>query len=522
MNNESEYQYNRCISRGICSINPTTAALQEVIILYLKQLAFYGLKLEELGVFDRRIYNLVLNTLSILSSNYEISTTNFLSINSSFQIELPRIIKEYESRCTQSECEKLNTDLLLKDQTDINEYIRYGEKEFYKRIQASSVDILNLYRTLFLLTKSYSINILTYESYGFEVIDEVSWILKILNLQNTITNEKEELKQVILETSEKDRELMTQIRSSQEKCYGKQNEYEVSFSTKKGKAVLVVGSNLRELEMILESFQDTDIDVYTHDNMMLAHTFPKFKEYKNLKGQYGQGMENCLLDFSTFPGPIILTRNSLYNVENLYRGRLFTTDFAYSKGVIQIKNNDFSEVIKSAQEARGFKTGKICASEYIGFCFESACKKIYDKLNNGDYTNIIIVGTRGYSKEENEYFQSFRKRVSENTLVISMFCCKEQNNIICFNAIYDELALIKVYEYVVNNFSQNINVFFPICDRHTLSLIFSLSNRRENKLFVGTWNQMVLKPNILDELTKEFGINRITTPKQDLALLYNL
>ena len=29
-----------------------------------------------------------------------------------------------------------------------------------------------------------------------------------------------------------------------------------------------------------------DIDVYTHDDMMLAHTFPKFSEYKRLKGQF--------------------------------------------------------------------------------------------------------------------------------------------------------------------------------------------------------------------------------------------
>jgi hydroxylamine reductase (hybrid-cluster protein) len=61
--------------------------------------------------------------------------------------------------------------------------------------------------------------------------------------------------------------------------------------------------------------------------MMLAHTFPKFSEYKRLKGQYGQGLENCLLDFATFPGPIILTAHSLHNIENFYRGRLFTTDY---------------------------------------------------------------------------------------------------------------------------------------------------------------------------------------------------
>ena len=134
--------------------------------------------------------------------------------------------------------------------------------------------------------------------------------------------------------------------------------------------------NIMELENILEGLKDTDIDVYTHDEMMLAYTFPKFSEYKNLKGQYGCGVENCLLDFATFPGPIILTKNSLHNIENFYRGRLFTTDYTFPKGVIKIDNNNFSEVIKSAKDAKGFKTGKICESVSVGYDIKKITQKV--------------------------------------------------------------------------------------------------------------------------------------------------
>ena len=97
------------------------------------------------------------------------------------------------------------------------------------------------------------------------------------------------------------------------------------------------------------------------NDMMLAHTFPKFSTYQHLRGQYGQGIENCLLDFATFPGPIILTKHSLHNIENFYRGRLFTTDYTSSpKGIIKIENNDFSDIIDSAKKSKGFKTGKQC------------------------------------------------------------------------------------------------------------------------------------------------------------------
>ena len=79
------YKYDRCVSQGICSINPATSSLQEVIFLYLKIAAHYGLKLEEFGIKNKQIQNLVLNTISIMSSNYEISEVNFNTINYAFK-----------------------------------------------------------------------------------------------------------------------------------------------------------------------------------------------------------------------------------------------------------------------------------------------------------------------------------------------------------------------------------------------------------------------------------------------------
>lgn len=521
MNNESGYQYDRCISRGICSINPTTASLQEVIILYLKNIAFYGLKLEEAGINDEKIYNLVLNTISILSSSYEISVQNFKVINSAFQTELPRIINIYENLCSKNgvECEKPELCIILDKTADINDYIRLGEKEFNKRINSSTLQVLNLYRIMFILVKSMTVNMLVYESYGHKPSDEFSFILKILNLLNFSPKKQEELKSLILEAAKKDCELMSAIRSIQEERYGNQEQSEVSFSTKKGKAIMVVGSNIRELENVLEEFKNTAIDVYTHDNMMLAHTFPKFKEYKNLKGQYGKGMENCLLDFSTFPGPIILTKNSLYNVENLYRGTLFTTDFAYSKGVIPIINNDFSKVIKSAENSRGFKSGKECIAEKTGFSYENLFKLLNKKLNKTFYKQVIIIGARGYSSEEKEYFKKLIKHVPKDIFVISMSCCDENENILCLNTEYDNLAVLKISDYVIGSFSLDVNVFFPYCDRHTLTMLLFLSSKNVKNIFVGTKNQTILKPNILDGLKTDFNVLEITTPKKDLSLI---
>ena len=90
------------------------------------------------------------------------------------------------------------------------------------------------------------------------------------------------------------------------------------LSTRPNKAILVAGTNIQELKNVLDATKDKNIDVYTHGEMIVAYTYPKFGEYENLVGQFGKGIENCLLDFATFPGAILIARHSLENIEYLY------------------------------------------------------------------------------------------------------------------------------------------------------------------------------------------------------------
>ena len=284
----NNYQYNRCSSKGICSINPTTAALQEILIIYLKCTAFYGLKLVQMGCRDQRINNLILNTISIIYSNNEISEYNFNTISDTFQKEFPKIITLYKELCIQREIEI--EECIYNDIFDIKrsykDFIRLGEQKFNERIKKFSNEIESLYKIIFIIIKSICIDILMCKSYNLSIENEITYILKLLNLLNQEKTDKEELQEIIRDASKYDCSLIEKIRKMQIEYYGQQRDKNVSFSTEKGKAVLVVGSNLRELEQILDTLEDTNIDVYTHDNMMLAHTFPKFQNNKKLKGHY--------------------------------------------------------------------------------------------------------------------------------------------------------------------------------------------------------------------------------------------
>ena len=70
----------------------------------------------------------------------------------------------------------------------------------------------------------------------------------------------------------------------------------------KGKAILVSGHDLKDLHAILEATKDKGINVYTHGEMLPAHSYPKLKAYPHLAGNYGGAWQDQQKEFAEFPG----------------------------------------------------------------------------------------------------------------------------------------------------------------------------------------------------------------------------
>lgn len=512
-----DFQYDSCTSRGICTTNPKIASLQSVLVQYLKLAAKYALALEDKGIKEEKIKELILNTIPLAVSNPEFTEASFAAAVAKYKAILPGIVKKYNKVYEQEDFKKgIRSTELFQESSDIIQAVRFGEKSLRNTLKNLPSQIRDLYQIILVISKSISINLLDLESFERNSNESYNIILKLLDEINSEIKDNESLKKLIYNAASIDNRLMLELRNAQEERYGAQGISEVSYSTTPSKAALVVGSNIRELEIILESLIKTDIDVYTHDDMMVAHTFPKFSEYKNLKGQFGQGLENCLLDFATFPGPIVLTKHSLHNIENLYRGRLFTTDYTVPKGVIKIENNDFSEVIKSAENAKGFKTGKQCETVTIGYNFNETMREIKERISN--YKRIFMIGLEKYSLEQKAYFEKLIKLADCSTLIVSFSYNIEKNNLIHINTCFDSFGLIKIYNEI-KNLNLPITVFIPKCDRNTISQMIYLTENKNTKVFVGKCTPIILNPSLITTLKQTFKINGITTAKKDLEII---
>ena len=61
------------------------------------------------------------------------------------------------------------------------------------------------------------------------------------------------------------------------------------------------------------------INVYTHGEMLPAHGYPELRKYKHLAGNYGGPWQLQKVDFSMFPGPVVMTTNCLVEPQKKYR-----------------------------------------------------------------------------------------------------------------------------------------------------------------------------------------------------------
>ena len=166
-NYHEDYQYDSCISKGICSINPRTSSLREVLVMYLKQLAFYTLNLKYLGIKNDATEDIILNSLSGLMSNLESGNKEFYRTLVTLKTIIIDSADIYKKSCKERNIKpkEIKTNLRLNKNLSITDLIQLGEKEFSKKLKFIPENKRNIYEIIFLILKSICINLVEFKSY---------------------------------------------------------------------------------------------------------------------------------------------------------------------------------------------------------------------------------------------------------------------------------------------------------------------------------------------------------------------
>ena len=517
-------EYDECTARGACSISPSLSAVQETLLVIIRQCAFYINKLKSLEkTTSKEEVNLINMFADAISSTaYNDSKITFM-IKTAYH-KLDSLRKNYHEKCKALNLPKsdIKDKIYIPHDSNLSQIIALGEKYFHQRCKQEPKDKKNLTDLLILIIKNTAENLLSLYEYKAEDNNVVDAILIGLDLLNKTKVSSETINDWILNIIQLNMNLIEKLYRLQKEKFGAIEKTTINLSTRTGKAILLSGTNLNDIYNLLEFTKNENIDIYTHDNLMIAHGFPNIKKCKNLIGHFGNCTENCILDFAVFPGAILITKNSNINTDYLYRGRIFTTAAIAPQGAVTIKNNDFSKLLLSAKEAKGFAKGQSKPTETIGFNqseLEEKFKLLKEKTENKEIKNIVILDCSG---NKSEYFENLTKKLSKTCYILSFSYNTDRENSLVINCGNNQPLIWKVMmtlnKYIpINN--EKIFYVFSKCDSRTISNMIHLNSIGAKNIILSNCSPNSINPSLKRYITENYGIRNASTPDEDFKTL---
>ena len=524
LNNNSNFEknyahkspFNECAIEGFCSIDPIVYSLMEILLYELKQLTYYYVKMQELHYENKKLKDSIINYLSLILVGYEFNRSEFQKILYEIHKE-----KENAKQTFTSVCEKQNIDCqILKssinfENFDIMSLVNQGEQQAIKRNKAINANIKNLYEIILNIIKSVSIRLIELKSYTDDYLPEEDAILKLFNNLNFSTMTEEKLAQKINDFAKVNYDIHRKLHRFKEEYYGEITLNSVNIGVKQGKSILASGQNLKDFETLLEATKDTDLNIYTHDGLIVAHAYPKFAKYKNLAGHYQLSLDSIQYDFASFKGPTIVLRNFQYLLDRLYRGRIFTTNLIAGKGMTKIENNNFESLIETAEKSEGFLHNHQISSVNVGYNeFEVMKKieKIVEKIKNGNIKHLIIVGLLNHAPVISDYFNELEKNLPDDYFVISASIPSTRKNVLYFNSFFNSSLIYKILAQIKKQIDFEkfpVSLFITTCNLHTISHLFNLKYLGLKNIILPQCTTNVITPGMLNFLKTKFGFKQI-------------
>ncbi len=374
-----------CTKMGTCGKKADVAALQDLLVHTLQGLSLYAVEGRKAGITDSVVDEFAVNALFATLTNVNFDPERF-AVLIRRGTDLREQLKARISKAGG------NTDfadpaLHFQPMKSIEDLVRQGE-EIRLFPQEVNEDIASLMQTTL-----YGLKGIAAYAYHAQVLgstdDSVSaYIHEALSSMRNTTFSLEDWVGIALKCGEINLKVMELLDAAHTGTYGHPVPVEVPLGAKKGKALLVSGHDLKDLEDILKQTEGKGINVYTHGEMLPTHGYPELKKYPHFYGHYGTAWQNQHVEFSRFPGAIVMTTNCLQKPHSSYRDNVFTCGVVGWPGVSHIHNHDFTPAIQRALELPGFLKDVPGKSVITGFA-HNAILGIADKVIDGVKSGAI-------------------------------------------------------------------------------------------------------------------------------------
>ena len=245
----------------------------------------------------------------------------------------------------------------------------------------------------------------------------------------TMTNvnfDFDSLLEMVLECGRVNLRVMEMLDAGNAERFGAPAPSTVYEGTKAGPGILVTGHDLLDLSDLLEQAAGTGVQVYTHGEMLPAHSYPKLRAHEHLAGHFGTAWQNQNLEFTQFSGPIVATTNCVMLPWPTYKDRLFTTRITAVPGGTRLRTNDFSCVIDQAKACPPLPDRRVGEST-IGFNHRTVLglsDTLIQALRSGTVKQLYLIGGCDGTKSERSYYTEVARSTPHESIMLTVGCGK--------------------------------------------------------------------------------------------------
>jgi hydroxylamine reductase len=322
-------------------------------------------------------------------------------------------------------------------------------------------------------------------------------------------------------------------------AYGHPEPTPVRVTPVKGKAILVSGHDLKDLELLLEQTAGKGVHVYTHSEMLPAHAYPKLKAHEHLVGNYGGAWQDQRAEFDAFPGAILMTTNCIQRPKPSYADRIFTTGLVAWPGVTHVGDKDFTPVIEAALAAPGFGEDGPDEAILTGFARNAVmgvADRVIEAVKAGAVKHFFLVGGCDGAKPGRNYYTEFAEQVPDDCVILTLACGKYRFNKMDFGDIggiprlldigqcSDAYSAIRIAVALANAFECDVNdlplsLVLSWFEQKAVAILLTLLSLGIKNIRLGPSLPAFVTPTVLGVLVEKFGIAPTTTADADLAAL---
>jgi hydroxylamine reductase len=526
-----------CTKIGVCGKQPDVAALQDLLLYAIKGLSQVAVEGRKVGINDNKLDHFACEAIFSTLTNVDFDSNRFVRLIN----ETVRRREDLKEKVTAAGGK---VDFAEGPATFIPEatkeaLVNQGEQVGVKSDPAMDQDILSLRELLIYGLKGLA----AYADHAAILGREDDTVYAFVHEAMAATLDKglsvEDYIGFVMKCGEINFKAMELLDTANTGVYGHPVPTPVPLGAKKGKAILVSGHDLKDIEDILKQSKDKGIYVYTHGEMLPCHGYPELKKYPHFYGHYGTAWQNQAKEFDKFPGAILMTTNCIQKPRDSYKDHIFTTGLVGWPGVRHIADKNFTPVIEKALELPGFSEDQNGKKVMVGFGHNAVmgvADKIIEAVKNKAIRHFFLVGGCDGAKPGRDYYTRFVEQVPDDCVVLTLACGKFRffdkdlgdiggiPRLLDIGQCNDAYSAIQIAVALANAFNCGVNdlplsMILSWYEQKACAILLTLLYLGVKDIRLGPSLPAFVSPNVLNVLVEKFNIMPIKTPEEDLKAI---